>query len=189
MIYVDVGAHEGQTIAEVRRYEYGFDVIHAIEPMPVQAAILRERFAYDPRVIVHQFALSHTSGLTTMFGTNDLLEASLFPTKNDVDPTVRTMVSAVKASEFFSEVGDGLVVSMNCEGGEVPILEDLLATGEIKRVAHLLVDFDARKVVGMEEAPRNVIKALDETDVDYRLIYPDLATHAEQIAFWLREVM
>lgn len=189
MIFVDVGAHEGQTIDEVRRAVYPFDVIHAIEPMPAQAAILRDRFSYDPRVVVHQFALSHTSGLTTMFGTNEALEASLFPEKNDVDANVRTMVVAVRASDFFRDLGCGLVVNMNCEGGEVPILEDLLGSGEIDRIAHLMVDFDARKVVGMEEAPRNVVKGLDQTDVSYRLTYPDLPTHAEQIACWLRTVL
>lgn len=189
MIFVDVGAHEGQTIDEVRRADYPFDVIHAIEPMPVQAAILRQRYFYDPRVIVHQIALSHTSGLTTMYGTNDQLEASLYPTKIDVDPHVVTVVRAVRASAFFRAAGCGLVVNMNCEGGEVPILEDLLKTGQIDRIGHLMVDFDARKVIGMEEAPRNVVKALAQTNVDYRLTYPDLPTHAEQIACWLRTVV
>ena len=188
MIFVDVGAHEGQTIDEVRRADYPFDVIHAVEPMPVQAAMLRQRYFYDPRVIVHEFALSHTSGLTTMYGTNEALEASLFPTKLDVDPKVQTTVRAVRASGFFEVCGDGLVVNMNCEGGEVPILEDLLATGSIERIAHLMVDFDARKVVGMETAPRQIVKGLEQTNVDYRLTYPDLPTHAEQIACWLRTV-
>lgn len=189
MIFVDVGAHEGQTISEVRRACYPFDVIHAVEPMPAQAAALRDRFSFDPRVIVHEFALSHTSGQTTMYGTNESLEASLYPQKNDVDPTIRTRVRAVRASVFFRAVGCGLVVNMNCEGGEVPILEDLMTSGQIERIAHLMVDFDARKVVGMEEAPRNVVKRLAETNVDYRLTYPDLPTHAESIACWLRTVV
>lgn len=188
MIFVDVGAHEGQTIDEVRRADYPFDVIHAVEPMPTQAAHLRRRYSYDPRVIVHEFALTHTSGLTTMFGTNDALEASLFAAKIDVDPEVRTTVRAVKASAFFEACGDGLVVNMNCEGGEVPILVDLLDSGTIKRIGHLLVDWDSRFVAGLEEEPRKIVERLERTDVDYRGTFPDLPTHAEQIASWLRGV-
>lgn len=189
MIFVDVGAHEGQTIEEVRRYCYPFDVIHAIEPMPEQAAWLRERFRFDPRVIVHQFALSHTSGWTTMFGTNDHLEASLYAAKNDVDENIRTSVRAVRATQFFGTIDAGCVVNMNCEGAEVVILEDLLGSGEVERIAHLMVDFDARKVVGLEEAPRTIVKGLEQTNVDYRLMYPDLPTHAEQIAGWLESFL
>jgi FkbM family methyltransferase len=188
LIFVDVGSHRGQTIDEVRRYEYGFDIIHAVEPMPDQARFLRERYRFDPRVIVHQFALSHSAGLTTMFGDNEHLEASLFPSKVDVDENIRTSVRAVRASDFFDEL-DGCIVNMNCEGGEVPILEDLLQTGGIKRIAHLMVDFDARYVVGMEEAPRNIVKRLDASGIDYRGTFPDLPTHAEQIASWLRGVL
>ena len=184
MIFVDVGAHEGQTIDEVRRW--GFDVIHAIEPMPAQAKHLRERFAFDPRVVVHEFALSHTSGLTMMYGTNDALEASLYPSKDDVDDHVQTCVRAVRASAFFRAMPRGCVVQMNCEGAEIVILEDLLDSGQIARIGHLLVDFDARKVPELHDAPRSIVARLAATGVDYRTTFPDLPVHGESVACWLR---
>jgi FkbM family methyltransferase len=188
MIFVDVGAHEGQTIDEVRRSRYPFDVIHAIEPMPVQAAILRQRYSFDPRIVVHEFALSHTSGSTTMYGVNDRLEASLYPDKDDVDASVKTYVRAVRASAFFRAICRGSVVSMNCEGGEVPILEDLLRSGQIERIGSLMIDFDARKVPAISDAPQSIVARLSLTGVNFRTTYPDLPTHAEQIESWLESI-
>lgn len=35
-IFLDVGAHDGQTLAEVLKPEYRFDRVYAFEPMPAQ---------------------------------------------------------------------------------------------------------------------------------------------------------
>lgn len=121
-----------------------------------------------------------------MYGSNEMLEASLYAGKDDVDRSVRTTVRAVRASAFVRGVGSGLVVNMNCEGAEVPILEDLLGSGQIRRIAHLLVDFDARKVPDLEDAPRSIVARLETVGVDFRTTFPDIPGHGAQIASWLR---
>ncbi len=61
--------------------------------------------------------------------------------------------------------------------------------GQLQRIAHLMVDFDSRFVAGLEEEPRKVVGRLDAVGIDYRSTFPDLPTHAEQIACWLRGVV
>jgi hypothetical protein len=75
---------------------------------------------------------------------------------------------------------------MNCEGSEAVILRDLLDTGDIKRLSRLLVDFDIRKVPGMEhleEGLRAELAAVDGLDVTME--WPEAPTHQEQVAAWL----
>lgn len=185
--FVDVGAHQGQTLWEVCKPEYAFDEIHAIEPMPAQHASLVRSFWGDPRVRIHGFALGEAFGVLTMYGTNDQLEASAFPSKNDVDATVRTEVACVAASSFFAGLPEGeIVVLMNCEGAEVVILRDLLDTGTISRISHLLVDFDIRKVVGLEHLEEGIRAELAAVpDLDAVTQWPEAPTHQEQVAAWL----
>lgn len=189
-IFVDVGSHIGQTIEEVVKPRWSFDEIHAIEPMPAERYVLHQRFHADPRVKIWAFALGDYDGSTVIFGTNEFLEASVWPEKDDVDRAVKTTVECRDASGFFSELDPGanLTVNMNCEGAEVPILDALLFSGEVKRITHLMVDFDIRKVPGFEQAERRLRVALDAAGISYTAALPDRKTHQEQIAAWLTSV-
>lgn len=188
-IFVDVGSHEGQTIEEVIKLEWGFDLIFALEPMPTQFNVLQHKFGSDHRVLTLPFGLSSVSGMFPMFGTNDELEASLFATKNDVDESVVTTAPMMSASEFFSSMPTGvLYCNMNCEGAEVLILTDLLESGAIGKISHLLVDFDIRKVRGLELLEGTLRSRLDESGVSWSCDWPEADTHQEQVAAWLHQV-
>jgi len=187
--FLDIGSHEGQTLEEVTKPTWRFDRILAVEPMPREQDVLRQRFGEDERVRLFANALGGRTGAVTMYGTNDLLEASVFARKNDVDEQVRTRVWQVQASRFIDlhVPADGpLYVNMNCEGGEVPILRDLLASGRIWRISALLVDWDCRKVPGMEGEAAKLIDAFRTIGFTrWTSDYADLPTHQEQIAAWL----
>lgn len=189
MIFLDIGSHEGQTLEEVTRDRWGFTEIHAVEPMPREAAILQQRFGDDPRVLIHRFALMDYTGHVTMYGANDQLEASVYSGKLDVDPDVRTTVECTRATEFFTSLPEAeLYVDMNCEGAEVPILDDLVASGEIHRITHMLVSFDITRVRDFEQqAARVKVAMLAAGFTRWRSVYPDRPTHQEQIAAWLEE--
>jgi FkbM family methyltransferase len=192
-VFVDIGSHVGQTIEEVLEPRWGFDLIYAIEPMPFQAAVLRQRFTAEPRVKLHEFALANRDGALTMYGTNDELEASVFPEKDDVDTQVRTTVRCVDAASFFEEIARDvpqIVVNLNAEGAEVLILDRLIETGWIHAITELLVDFDIRKVRGREHNEVRIRAALTDAGFDrWTSEYPDLPTHREQIAAWLEVVL
>lgn len=192
-IFVDIGSHEGQTIEEVVKPEYGFDRIYALEPMPEQYRALRRAFMGDPRLKMLNVGLGTLTGMSVMYGNNEQLEASLYITKDDVDPTVQTAVDIMDARAFFLSLPEGEVfVNMNCEGAELPILTRLLDTGAISRINYLLVDFDIRKIPEVAKAEEDLRAGLDAADVTWTSEYPVLepeATHQEQIAAWLKAVL
>lgn len=57
---IDVGAERGAFVESLLRA--GATEIHAIEPEPDNAAFLRHHFAEDPRVVVHEYAITRVDG-------------------------------------------------------------------------------------------------------------------------------
>jgi FkbM family methyltransferase len=57
---IEVGAEQGGVAAEL--VDAGAEELHAIDPHPGNASRLRERFAADPRVTVHELAVSDRNG-------------------------------------------------------------------------------------------------------------------------------
>jgi FkbM family methyltransferase len=193
VIFVDVGAHEGQTLAEVTKLSYPFSRIVAFEPMPAQFATLVAVYGNNARVELHNVGLSDATGRFPMFGANDQLEASIYATKDDVDPAVVTECGFVAASEAFAGFGDEpLLVKLNCEGAEIRILDDLIISDAIWQCADVMIDFDIRKVPGREHEEEDVLKRLAAIGFDRYSLCDDVmhgATHQERIAHWLRGVL
>lgn len=185
LTFLDVGAHDGQTLEEVTTDRYDFERIYAFEPAPAQYARLLERFAAVPNVTLLNCGLSDQTGPLPLYGTNDAMEASLYPAKVDVDEYVARLCHFVKASEFFTQLPDGLTVKLNCEGAEVAILDDLIDSGQIWKIASVLIDFDVRKIPGMEHREEQTLKRLADIGFDRYCSWPPGATHQERIRAWL----
>jgi FkbM family methyltransferase len=192
VIFLDVGAHEGQTLDEVTKPGYRFNRVYAFEPMPAQYGQLVDRFGGDPRVTLCKFGLADRTGTLSLYGDNTAMEASLHPTKRDVDASVVTECRFVRASEFFAEnvaAGDIVVVKLNCEGAEIVILGDLIDSGEIWKLANVMIDFDIRKVAGFEHQEHELLDRFAGIGFDRYSLCDDVmvgATHQDRIANWLR---
>lgn len=190
LTFIDVGGHEGQTLEEVTKPRWSFDRIHCLEPMPAQFALLRERFACHA-VTIHPFGLAAKTGPRSLYGSNDIMEASIYSAKDDVDATVETDCFFVAASQFVNTwcpTGD-LVVKLNCEGAEIEILDDLIDTGAIWRCVNVMVDFDIRKVPGQEHHEQRILARLRDIGFDRISLCDDVmrgATHQARIANWLK---
>lgn len=192
LIFLDVGAHEGQTLEEVTKPSYSFDRIIAFEPMPAQYAHLVARFGAMSAVELLNYGLADATSARPIYGTNDQMEASIYAAKNDVDATVVTWCQILEASEFFRRhiTGDDtVIVKLNCEGAEVPILNNLIDTGEIHKIANVMVDFDIRKVVGREVEEEALLARFREVEFTRFVLCEDVMvgpTHQDRIANWLR---
>lgn len=190
MIFVDVGAHEGQTLEEVVKPRYGFDRIYALEPMPDQFAELVLRFGGHPGVTLLNAGLADQSGRLTLYGDNEAMDATLYATKRDtVDPTFTTECAFLRASDFVGSLPPGLVVvKLNCEGGEIPILDDLVSSGAIWGLHEVMIDFDIRKVDGHEAEEQRILGRLASIGFSRYSLSEEVMqgeTHQERIAGWL----
>lgn len=186
-VFVDVGAHEGQTLEEVTRPAHGFDLIYAIEPMPATFQTLFDRYGHHLNVEFLPVALSIRTGTAVLYGTNELLEASLFPRKDDVDDTVRTEVRTLRASDFLASIPPARIfVKLNCEGAEAPILSDLIHSGAIGRITRLLIDWDIGKVPGMERTETMIRRGLDRRGYHWDT-WPEGITHQRRLRAWLED--
>jgi FkbM family methyltransferase len=190
--FIDVGAHEGQTLEEVIKPQYGFDQIIAFEPMPRQFEILNARFGGLPRVTLLNCGLSDHEGSMPIYGTNEHMEASIFKTKRDlVKPESSTECYFREASPFIDSLDGTIIMKLNCEGAEVVILKNLVERGAIWRIANVMIDFDIRKIPGQEHREREVLESLRTIGFDRYSLCENVmhgATHQDRIANWLHAV-
>jgi len=146
-VFLDVGANEGQTTWRVLTYER-IDRVHAFEPAPTCVDAMRGKYGNNPRVLVHPYGLWDKNCMATLRDEGSV-GASVVPDFRNPQPNGRSAECRfVRASEWIHwnvSEGDWVVLKMNCEGCECDILDDLLDSGEWRKLAHVLCDFDVRK--------------------------------------------
>jgi FkbM family methyltransferase len=146
-VFLDVGAHVGETLLAVLDPKYRFDRIICFEPASgCQEALARFQ---DPRITMCRFGLWKETTHLRIFDPGRI-GASIFQDKIDlVDGNSSELAWFVRASDWFRDnvqSGDDVYVKMNCEGAECDILDDLMDSDEISKVRSLLVAFDVREV-------------------------------------------
>lgn len=165
-VFLDVGAHRGQTTEEVLGPLWAFDRVCAFEPDPECVSLLHSRFAAETaagRLEITPAALSSRTGEAKLYGSNSGGGASLFAEKRNVNSELAASIRLVRASDWLREnttPADFVLMKLNCEGAEVDILRDLVETGEISRIGALMVDFDIRKVRGRRGEARQTIRRM-----------------------------
>lgn len=153
-IFLDIGAHWGETLEEVLSPIWRFDRVYAFEPDPEAVRVLEQKFAAEiaaGKLIIVPAALSTHEGEADLFGDNAGGGASLYAEKMDVDAAKSARIKLISTRQFFAEHFNGndlILAKLNCEGGEIDILNDLADSGEIRKITRLVVDFDIRKVRG-----------------------------------------
>lgn len=192
-VFLDVGAHEGQTLEEVTRDYYGFDQIFSYEPMPEQFARLTDLYGSNPRVTLCNYGLLDVTDSAPVYGTNERMEASVYSDKADADAGVVTICDFRQASVALGEVvelDDTAIMKLNCEGAEVRILADLISSGAIHLLDEILIDFDIRKVLGRESDAADTIANLASIGFDRYVLSEQVMvghTHQERTANWLQK--
>lgn len=140
-VVVDIGANQGlYTQQLLARFPAASYVL--FEPCQRNIEILRQRFADSPAVVMHQLALSNSSGEATLFsnqsgsGLASLTKRNLahFGLSMDVEEAVRVM----RFDAFWRDAGHALTpidyVKIDIEGHELDALEgmgDVLAEMKI----------------------------------------------------------
>lgn len=174
-IFVDVGAHNGETLHVALHPKWGFDRIFALEPASAcQKWLLGFR---DPRLSVEPFGLGSASGKVSLHGAG-LLGASIYEDKRQKAVSQERIsteeIELVRATDWFrSNVSRHAEVflKLNCEGSEADILDDLLDSGCAEQIRSIYVDFDIRKVPSQAHRQQEVEERLRQAGVDY--VTPD----------------
>lgn len=130
-LVMDVGAHRGTFTASIRQ-KYQCRVI-AYEPIIRDADLLKERFKYDPQVIVRAYGLADRDTQAT-FGLDGDMSGLYAATRE------RTKVTLKDVSVELGNLHIALI-KLNIEGGEYEVLERLLHTGQIAQIDHIQVQF------------------------------------------------
>ncbi len=165
-VFLDVGAHDGETLSVAMDRRWSFDRIVSFEPAP-QCWPALDALA-DERVEICRFGL-WVCDTTMALHDPGAIGASLFSAKSIGSES--TVVDLRDAAVWFTEnlsTTDEVVIKINCEGAECDLLMHLLAAGKLSQVREMVVHFDVRKVDGMAPKERPVREALDAARVPYR---------------------
>jgi len=154
-LVIDLGAHTGEHFASKMYSRYSCN-IECYEPHPVTCAALRETFKYNPKIRIHEYALSNKNDFLDLEG-SDL--ASSFTATSTGESHV---VLVKRASEEFANIPHINLLKMNIEGAEFEILPDLIENYGMEKIDHVQVQFHTF-VPDFKKRKRQIITALEQT--------------------------
>ncbi len=182
-IFLDVGAHVGQTLKAVR--DLPFDRIHCFEPVPQHWPILRK--LAGERAAIEEFGLWGSNAKVKLYDPGSM-GASLW--QREGRGTHYTTCQMRDATDWFAAniaEADEVYMKLNCEGAELDILTNLIENNALP--THTLVMFDAHKIPelhGQLASMREWLKSYPSVLSSKQI--PPGATHAERITNWLTMV-
>lgn len=135
-VVVDAGGYAGQWASDiVARF---LCRVHVYEPVPEFAARIRERFAKNPLVTVHQVGLGAETRDATIH-----VRGAASSLRGDGDSRLQRRVRIVRAADAFEEAGLESIdlLKLNIEGAEYEVLPHLIESGWVARIRHLQVQF------------------------------------------------
>ncbi|PTX01821.1 FkbM family methyltransferase [Pararhodobacter aggregans] len=192
-IFLDVGGHVGQSLEEVLKPLYSFDVVYCFEPFPAHAEVIRNRFS-DPRLRLIEYGLSNVTGPLEFHSDGlDDMGASVKKREGETKSIV-TRCDFVRASDFFRDhiaADDLVVMKLNCEGSECDIMNDLMDSGEIIKIDNVMIDFDVRKFAHLAQEEPKLKQRMAATGFDRFSLCERVMkgrTHQKRIANWLRSI-
>ena len=186
-IFIDVGAHYGETLDVALDPRWGFDRVFSLEPSQDCQRLLG-RFR-DPRIVLDDRGLSNQTGTADLLGAG-LLGGSVYADKPQGEGGGVETISLVRASQWLREhttADDDVWLKLNCEGSEADILDDMLESDELDRVRSIYVDFDIRKIPSQADRQPKIEARLQEAGVSY--VTPESIGVAGNpgVAAWLAE--
>jgi FkbM family methyltransferase len=186
-VFLDVGAHVGETLKPALDPRYRLDRIVCFEPVEACCAILEKQA--DERVEICRFGLWKETSRLPIYGPG-ALGATLFGEGDR--PGQTEIVELRRASDWFKDnisEDDEVYLKLNCGGSECDILDDLLDSEEIRKVRSILVDFDVRKIPSLAHREGEVRERLKGTGYSQVLCLKDRykgPTHTATVENWLR---
>jgi FkbM family methyltransferase len=193
-IFMDVGAHTGETAEIVLGKKYHFDRVCCFEPALECHPSLNKIALLDSRLEVYRYGLSSSNSEVSLFNPGSL-SASVFRDDHGSDSQTLSSqkVLMVDIADFLLEEtkpDDFIVLKLNCEGGEVEILHRLLKLNLLSCFYTILITFDIREFPGGIAKERRLRRLLRQVEKPNFCFSDDIMvgpTHADRISNWLDE--
>lgn len=172
-IFLDIGAHTGETLKVVTDPRWGFEKIFSFEPAPACWPALEE--LSTPVVELCRFGLWDKDASLPLHNAG-AVGASMSADKERegeaVDCEFRDAAAWLR--EHVREEDD-VYAKINVEGAEAELVARLHETGTLSLIDHLLIHFDVRKVPSKRHLEAEIRQQLTEAGIDY--------TPADEIQF------
>lgn len=133
-VVLDVGGFEGNWAAAIHD-RYGSQV-HIFEPHPTFAAAIGRRFAGNPAITLHDYAIGSAAGSLSLSDDGDA--SSSFRSAGRMVEGRILPVRGVLTEADFPAIS---LAKVNIEGGEYDLLPALVEAGVMPRLAMLQVQF------------------------------------------------
>jgi FkbM family methyltransferase len=165
-VVLDIGGFEGNWANDIHaRYAAR---LHVFEPHPAFATKIMQRFAGNPSITVHDFALGSQGGTLDLSDDGDA--SSSF---RNAGRSVTGRV--VPVSSFFAEAGLPFVdlAKINIEGGEYDLLPALVDAGVINRIGTIQVQFHlfSEQDIARRQAIRTRLALTHKCDWSYDFVW------------------
>lgn len=148
-IFLDVGAHKGQTIEMMLRPRFRVDYIVGFDPSPLCHEILDRKFGTNQKVTIIKQGLWSKTCEMDLYNEGSQGGTIHEDYQTTCNPKFRvTHCKFIRASDWFTDhvsTDDEVFLKLNCEGSECEIILDLLDTGEYDKIKAVFIDFDIRK--------------------------------------------
>jgi FkbM family methyltransferase len=146
MIFIEIGAHYGQSYEVAKHPKYPFNEFWLFEPSIL--ALERLSDISDKRLKIFPVGLGAKNYSTLLYKPGSK-GATIFLEKfaNNSELSSQT-INIKKASEILAPIltGNRVFIKINCEGSEVDILNDLLEFSLLNKTHSILVDFDICRI-------------------------------------------
>jgi FkbM family methyltransferase len=166
-VFLDVGAHDGETLSVVRAPRFGFERIVCVEPSTACATHIRSMAVGDERIEVVAAGLWSSNQRRVLSGSGGVGASVL---NDNADGETVELIDAAEFWDAHVRAGDEVWLKMNIEGAEHEVIRRWLERPGIARLAadvhRAVVHVDTDKVAGMADASGETRRWLRELGWD-----------------------
>ena len=166
-VFIDIGAHIGESIEIATSKKYNFDEIYAIEPSTYCQKYL-DKYK-DKRLRIIQIGFGSETRSTTLFGAGSV-GASIFLEKTPYW-SLNEEINIIKFSEWYNKniaETDLVWIKLNAEGSELEIIQELKYIVNQNTIMSFLISFDVEKIPSLKKEKMKLMSILEQ---DLRIPY------------------
>lgn len=170
MIYIDVGCHKGDSIKDFYKIlltegikSIGIDPLNKYKK---EWGVITEKYGTE---FINKAALDY-NGETEFSEKEQDIKSSVMKDKINYAEGKLYKVSCFDFSEFVGQLNEEVIIRMDIEGAEYPVLEKMIKDETIKKVNFLGVEWHSQKIMNRyyTECQEKIINALDKLKIKWK---------------------